>query len=152
MDRFHLQTLLASVPGLITSKQQRALLREMRSFDRLLPGELEGPLPSAIESLTPALNTGRPGAREQRLIRRLGDIAILLNGASGLGPCVRRSLLRFHYLRRTGLPVTINFGARMVDGKPDRAIAGHAWLTLDSVPYHEASEDWRGFEVMVSFP
>jgi len=69
--------------------------------------------------------TSDEGSR--RLSRRLVDVAMLAYGVSGLGPCLRRSLLRYHFLRRSGFPVTINFGARVVAGKPDQAVAGHAW-------------------------
>ncbi len=85
-------------------------------------------------------------------IRDLSDLTALLDRRSSLGLCLRRSLVRFHYLRRAGLPVTLKFGAKFVAGKPDREITGHAWLTLDDAPYHEADENWKGFVVMLSFP
>jgi hypothetical protein len=50
------------------------------------------------------------------------------------------------------VPVVLQFGAKLVAGKPDRAIHGHAWLTLDGEPYYEAGENYRGFAVMFSFP
>jgi hypothetical protein len=50
------------------------------------------------------------------------------------------------------VPVDLQFGAKFKDGKPDRDISGHAWLTLDGRIYHEDGENWRGFTVMLSFP
>jgi len=76
----------------------------------------------------------------------------LLDRRSPLGLCLRRSLVRYHYLRRAGLPVDLKFGAKFVAGKPDREVTGHAWLTLNDHPYVEADENWKGFVVMLSFP
>jgi hypothetical protein len=152
MDRYQLRTLLDSLPGLVLSKQQRTLFREMRLFDKTLLRKMDQPLPMAMVDLTPSVVASTPEEGEQLLICRLGDVAILANGASGLGPCLRHSLLRYHFLRRSGLRVIINFGANMVGGKTDRRVTGHAWLTLDQAPYHEAGENWRGFSVMYSFP
>jgi hypothetical protein len=151
-DWFLLRALLVTLPGLALSRGRRQLLREMRQFDQNLMETMRRPLPLAMDKLTPSENADLPEQGDQHLIRRLGDVAILANGESGLGLCLRRSMLRYHFLRRTGLPVTINFGARMIGGKPDRPMAGHAWLTLDQAPYHEAGENWRGFTVMYSFP
>jgi hypothetical protein len=128
------------------------LLGEMRLFDKSLARSMSQPLPLAMADLTPATLAQVPEDDEQRLIRRLGDVAILANGESGLGLCLRRSLLRYHFLRRSGLSVTINFGAKIVGGKPDRAVTGHAWLTLDQTPYHEVGDNWRGFTTMYTFP
>jgi hypothetical protein len=55
-------------------------------------------------------------------------------------------------LRLAGHPVTVHFGARIIKGKPDREMTGHAWLTLDKKPYFEAAENWRDFTIMVYFP
>jgi hypothetical protein len=79
-------------------------------------------------------------------------LAALLDRRSPLGLCLRRSLTRYHFLRRIGVPVVLQFGAKFVAGKPDREVTGHAWLTLNGRPYYEANENWRGFAVMFSFP
>lgn len=118
MDRYQLGTLLVSLPGLVLSTRHRAWLCEMRHFDRTLVQETRRPLPQAMDTLTPADIGDPPEQDKQGLIRRLSDIAIMANGDSGLGLCLRRSLIRYHYLRRVGLPVTINFGAKMIDGNP----------------------------------
>lgn len=152
MDRYQLRTLLVTLPGLVFSKRQRVLLGEMRSFDKDLARKMGQPLPLAMEEMTPEQVPDDPDPGAQRLIRRLADTAILFNGESGLGLCLRRSTLRYYFLRRFGLPLTINFGAKMIAGKPDRAVAGHAWLTLQQEPYHESGENWRGFTIMYSHP
>jgi hypothetical protein len=124
----------------------------MAAFGRRLSHELEAPLPTAMSRLTPPAAEHRPAASDELTLLRLADLAALNGRRTGLGLCLRRSLIRYHYLRRAGLPVTIHFGARFVEGKPDRQVTGHAWLTLDGRPYHEAGGNWRGFTVMISFP
>jgi hypothetical protein len=139
---------LITLPGLIVSPHRRALLREMRGFVRNLPTALQAPLPTALQ-LTPASSSS---SESERTIRDLADLAALLDRRSPLGLCLRRSLTRYHFLRRAGVPVALQFGAKFKDGKPDREISGHAWLTLDGRIYHEDGENWRGFTVMLSFP
>ncbi len=82
----------------------------------------------------------------------MADVVAWLDRASPLGYCLRQSLTRYRVLRRIDLPLVVHFGARFVDGKPDREISGHAWLTLNGEPYHELTENWRGFTVMWSYP
>jgi hypothetical protein len=140
---------LAALPGLLLDSRQRRLFAEMRAFCRRLPAALSAPLPQVLAGFTPAAaDLQRPAPT----IRRLADVAALLDRRSPLGVCLRRSLTRYYYLRRAGLPVAVQFGARFVRGKPDREIAGHAWLTLDGQPYFEDGENYRGFTVMVSYP
>jgi hypothetical protein len=50
------------------------------------------------------------------------------------------------------LPVAIIFGARLKDGQEGGGIGGHAWLTLDGKPYHEAPSDYEGFVEMYVYP
>ena len=124
----------------------------MRQLDSDLPGLLCSPLPEAMNCLLAEIDTGRPTSNNEEDLRNLADLAVALTRQSSLGSCLRRSLIRSHFLRRAGLPVVVHFGARMIDGEPDREIAGHAWLTLDNEPYFEAAENWHDFTVMVSFP
>jgi hypothetical protein len=84
-------------------------------------------------------------------LRRLADTAVILERRSPLGLCLRRSLIRFHALRTAGLPVVVCFGARPVTDR-DRSLAGHAWLTLDGVPYHEPPSSFEGWTVMYTYP
>ena len=162
----HLFLALGTLPLLIFSARRRALFREMQTFVRALPAVLQAPLPQALARLTPARGDAASGmgaefARGDNAgadfvgadsIRDLSDLTALLDRRSPLGLCLRRSLVRFHYLRRAGLPVHLKFGAKFVTGKPDREVTGHAWLTLNDAPYHEADENWKGFVVMFSFP
>ena len=145
----HVWLAFITLPGLVLIPRRRALFREMRVFVRNLPAMLKAPLPVALGRITPA-----PGARaeSEQTLRNLVDLTALLDRQSPLGLCLRRSLTRYHFLRRAGVPVVVRFGARFVDGKPDREITGHAWLTRGDAPYYEDGENWRGFTVMLSFP
>ena len=147
---YHLWLALIILPALFFDSRRRALFGEMEAFCRDLPAALKGPLPEALQKLTPmmepAINVGTDS------IRDLADVAALLARRSPLGLCLRRSLVRYHFLRREGLPVILQFGAKFVADKPDREVTGHAWLTLDGQPYYEADENWRGFVIMFSFP
>ncbi len=147
----HLWLALVSLPGLLVSRRQRRLLADMRALCRRLPAILQTPLPEALTALTPNKPSNQytipPAAT-----RRLADLAALLERHSPLGLCLRRSLVRYHYLRRLDEPVVLNFGAKFVASEADRDITGHAWLTLNGRPYHELDENWRGFTVMFTWP
>lgn len=147
---------VTALPPLIFNPRLRSLLAEMRAFCRSLPAALKRPLPEALHNLTPDVSRLSFGRSMQPAVekttRNLADLAALLDRHSPLGLCLRRSLTRYHYLRRIGVPVALHFGAKFVAGKPDREVAGHAWLTLNGEPYYEADENWRGFAVMYTFP
>jgi hypothetical protein len=142
----------ASLPGLIRDPEQRALFREAQTFVQTLPERLQEPLPVAVNRLNGRQSPERPSPQTEKVTRNLADLAILLHRRSPLGICMRRSLTRYYFLRRQGLPLHIHFGARFVNGKPDREISGHAWLTLDGSPYREQGQNWRGFTIMLTFP
>lgn len=140
----------AILPGLLLRSRHRVLFREIQAFEHALPGVLKQPLPGALRSIT--LQSSNPLLLDEDTTRQLSDLAALLDRRSPLGLCLRRSLTRYHFLRRLGLPVVLQFGAKFVGGKPDRNITGHAWLTLFDVPYYEADENWQGFTVMFRWP
>jgi hypothetical protein len=121
----------------------------MRGYARGLPAALAGPLPQALAAQTPeGVDLALPYAH----LRLLADAAALFERRSPLGLCLRRSLVRYHFLRRAGLPLVLNFGARFKAGLADREVTGHAWVTLDGQPYFEDGENYRGFTVMFRYP
>ncbi|MBI4632021.1 MAG: lasso peptide biosynthesis B2 protein [Chloroflexi bacterium] len=142
---------LSLLPFLFSSKH-RALLREMRSFCELLPIKLKPSLIDGLRLIDPRRT--RSGTKEfnEDVVRNFADLAALLDRRSTLGLCLRRSLTRYYFLRRVHIPVVIRFGAKFLNGKADREITGHAWLTLNDAPYYEEDENWRGFTVMMSYP
>ncbi|MGH2536041.1 MAG: lasso peptide biosynthesis B2 protein [Candidatus Promineifilaceae bacterium] len=152
MRLHNLRLVLAVAPTLFVSRRRRWLLTEAGRFCRSLPARLREPLPQAIAGLTPPALGGRVGPAHEAAVRDLADLAALLDRRSPLGLCLRRSLTRYYFLRRAGVPVELQFGARLGDGRPERQLHGHAWLALDGQPYYEEDENWRGFKVMLAFP
>lgn len=106
---------------------------------------MDKPLPVALAELTPA---PAPGPLDPETIRQIADALTAFGAGRPLGICLRRSLLRYHFLRRAGLPVVVHFGARRLGER----IGGHAWLTLDGQPYHEAPEHYLNYVLMFSYP
>lgn len=146
----HLGLALGLLPGLLLDPGRRALLAEMRAFCRALPRALEAPLEAALDRLL--VVSAQPEAHDPETVRRLADLAALLERRSPLGLCLRRSLTRAHFLRRAGVPVAVQFGAKFVNGRSDGAVTGHAWLTLDGRPYFEDEAHWREFTVILAHP
>jgi hypothetical protein len=114
-----------------------------------MPAALAGPLPTALAAQTLA---GTDLSMPPDTVRLLADAAALFERRSPLGLCLRRSLLRYHFLRRAGLPLVLNFGARFKAGVADRQVSGHAWVTLDGEPYYEDGDNYQGFTVMLRYP
>src|SRR5436190_9073184 len=93
----------------LTGRARRELWAQMRRYARELPAALQGPLPQAVAAQTPQ---AADLALAPASVRNLADSAALFDRSSPLGLCLRRSMLRYHFLRRVGLPVVLNFGAR----------------------------------------
>lgn len=148
----HVWLLLRWLPVWLTDAGWRAQLRAMRRFCRQLPEQLRGPLPEALAALTPSLSPTRVSSPVEAALRQTADLASLLERHSPLGMCLRRSLTRYHYLRRAGVPVRLVFGARFVNGQSQRDITGHAWLTLDEAVYYESAENHVGFTPIYTYP
>jgi len=143
---------MTCLPGLIFSRQQRVLLAEMRHVCRRLPDILNRPLPEAMSQLTPTADRQTRWLPPPDLTRKLADVAALLERNTTLGLCLRRSLVRYHYLRQHDLPLLVQFGAKLLPGEDGQAVTGHAWLTLHGQPYFEAEDNWRDFRVMFTWP
>jgi hypothetical protein len=132
----------------------RVMWAEMRAFARGLPDTLNQPLPEALAAHTPGtVDLALP----EMEVRRLADAAALFERGSPLGLCLRRSLLRYHFMRRAGVPLAIHFGARFKPGLAGAGhsqgpITGHAWVTLRGQPYFEDGENYRGFAEMFVYP
>lgn len=145
----HAWLALVTMARLVVAPSLRPLWWEMRAYCRALPDVFKPPLQDALTRLT---TDCRPLTVSPDTLRDLSDVAALLERRSPFGLCLRRSLLRYRFLRAGGVPVALRFGARFVDGKPDREVTGHAWLTLDGKPYYEAQENWRDFTTMITWP
>ncbi len=131
--------------GVLPSSDQRRLWREAWRFSRGLDTAMQGvPLPDFLEQITPGIDLALPSDT----VRRISDAVAYLDRSTALGICLHRSLLRYHFLRRAGVPVVIQFGVR----RKTEGIGGHAWLTLDGQPYHESAADYAPFVVVYHFP
>ena len=133
---------------------KRDLLWRMVKFSRSLPRRFDQPLPVMLAQLTPAeagpLNPQPYPPGDE--VRRLADAVASWHLRSPLGICLRRSLLRYYFLRQAGLPVQIVFGARLTGVRSSRGLGGHAWLLLNGAAYHERPEDYEGFVEMMRYP
>jgi hypothetical protein len=137
----------------LASRPQRRLLGQMIVLSRALPRRFDRPLPQMLAELT-SPSTSREAwlVLSEDDVRRLADAVAAWHIRSPLGICLRRSLLRYRFLRLRQLPVKIVFGARLKGDGPGRGIGGHAWLKLNGQPYYENPGDYEGFVEMVSFP
>lgn len=148
----HAWTILTALPN----RRWRGVLREAWSLERRLPALLdEQPLPKLMDMLTPEADQGGEARiRDRERITAIADAAVAFDLRSPLGLCLRQSLVRYHLLRKAGVPVTICFGARKHAGTvvAPAAITGHAWLILRGIPYAEPHYHYRDFKVMYAFP
>lgn len=134
----------------LPSGPQRSLLRQMIAFSRALPDKFDQPLPEMMAQLTPDSRQHPPLPPAQ--VRQLCDAVAAWHLTSPLGICLRRSLLRYHFLRQTGLPAQIIFGARIKSQTEGGGVGGHAWITLNGQPYYENSQNYAGFAQMFVYP
>lgn len=64
--------------------------------------------------------------------------------------CLKRALILFALLRRSGEPVQLHIGVKR---EPDKSFAAHAWLVRDGQPYLEPPEStFATFQVITIFP
>ncbi len=143
----HVWLAFTLVPVLMFSAKQRKLFNIMRRFVRNLPTQVQQPMPIYMA----ALGNGNSLGLSVDKVRRIADLAALIERNTGLGICLRRSLVRYHFLAPS-IPLQVQFGARFDNSKQDRRIAGHAWVTLHEAPYYEADENWHRFCVLFTWP
>lgn len=64
--------------------------------------------------------------------------------------CLRRAIVLHYLLRRAGRPADLMIGVKRDE---QQALAAHAWLVRDGVPYLEPGTDPLGaYQVLTSFP
>ncbi|GIK40944.1 MAG: hypothetical protein BroJett011_47770 [Chloroflexota bacterium] len=143
----HTRTIVSALPA----APKRDLLTRMIAFSRALPQQFNQPLPQMMAQLACVTGSDLPGLSPDE-IRRLADAVAAWHLYSPLGICLRRSLLRYHFLRQAGLPVRIVFGARLKIDREGGGIGGHAWLTLNGEPFYEDPQNYAGFVEMYAYP
>lgn len=131
---------------------RRVLLQRMITFSRELPTQFDQPLPDMMAHLTPSPRQQHTVTAPEPVIRHLADAVATWHLRSPLGICLRRSLLRYYFLREADVPVQIIFGARLKSEQEGGGVGGHAWLTLNDTPYYENPADYRGFVKMYIYP
>ncbi len=133
------------------TSEGRAMLREMRRVQAEMPARYAAlPLPQFLAELTP--QRADWADRDEDEVRALVDALAIWDRRSPFGVCLRRSLLRYHFLRRVGLPLGVILAMRKRrEGEPP-GLAGHAWTTLNGQPWHERPEDMAGFTVVYRWP
>lgn len=128
----------------------RRLLGNLVDFSRALPRQFDQPLPQMMAQLTPSPQSEYPLPENE--VRQLADAVAAWHIRSPLGICLRRSLLRYHFLRKANVPVRIIFGARFKQAEEGGSIGGHAWLSLNNLPYYENPNNYEGFVEMYQYP
>jgi hypothetical protein len=131
-------TLRSLIPEI--NKQRRSMYEHYESL----------PLPEFLADLTP--DEVKTISVNRHDLRELIDAVARLDWLSPFGICLRRSLLRYYFLRRSGLALGIVFGVRIRQNDEPAGIAGHAWNILDGRPYHEQKEDYQGFTMIYQWP
>jgi hypothetical protein len=106
------------------------------------------PLPRLVRLMASGRRTG---ALDSSATERIGAISRLLYRVRAVGVddnCLERSLVAYRYLGRAGAAPELHVGLRRDPGGP---VAGHVWVTVDSVPLHEQAEDLASLTGVVSF-
>jgi transglutaminase superfamily protein len=136
----------------LSSAEERAALQAAWRIERRLPGWFARlSLPELMLRLDAEISV-IPSVLDAPRAARLADAAVGLDCFSPLGICLRRSLVRYVLLRRAGLPVVVQFGAKKYAGSKRSHIAGHAWLTLNGAPHAEVPRDYAGFTPIYAYP
>ncbi|MCO6450451.1 MAG: lasso peptide biosynthesis B2 protein [Caldilineales bacterium] len=129
----------------------RGLMPEIRAFLRAMPARYDAqPLPDFLSEITPT-SPDLSGIDPEPLHHLLDSMA-RIDRNHPFGLCLRRSLVRYHFLRRAGLPLGIVFGVRFRPESETGGVAGHAWTTLDAQPFHENARDYEGFREIYRWP
>lgn len=89
-----------------------------------------------LASLTPVRPPARSTLRRQRLTLSAVNRLLHLVPRGGAGPCVVRSLILYHALRRQGWAVTFVSGVR----REDDGVVGHAWIEYEGRPLPEPTD------------
>lgn len=105
-------------------------------------------LPLVLDRLNPRSMAGRPVEAVMGDLVCYVDRWLQLFPYNKKGNCFPRSLALYWFARRLGYPVLFHCGVR----KEVSNLDGHAWLTLDRQPFHEAGQHWQRFTVTFSYP
>lgn len=105
-------------------------------------------LPLVLDRLNPSSITVRPAEAEIGDVVYYVDQWLQLFPYNRKGNCFPRSLALYWFARRLGYPVRFQCGVR----KDASLLDGHAWLTLDHLPFYEPGRHWQRYTVTFSYP
>lgn len=96
-----------------------------------------------------ARSPAEPGAEaaSSRIIRAV-ESALTMGSPLVSSRCLTRGLTLYYFLRRSGLKLSLCFGA----GWSQAGFSGHCWLVKDGAPFLERSDPNRSFVVMYRLP
>ena len=127
----------------IRNPKDLLLLLHIAALAFLLPVLLRWvKLPTLLKVLKP-WNRVAPVGREQvdKIVRFTNFI--VGKGFAGKRACLKRSLLLYHFLKRAGVNVEMNFGIRK-----EKELIGHSWLTYQGRLYLDDEKSTRDFEII----
>jgi len=121
------------------------------------------PVAAYLKAITPARTSGGPPLTPDEMVRIIANVLRWKRGRLNHG-CFVRSLTRYHFLRRLGVPVSFELG---VEGTASESANGtapgtdwersslrsHAWLSLEGRPYLETEvERIKTYRSLLSWP
>ncbi|NOG84542.1 MAG: lasso peptide biosynthesis B2 protein [Candidatus Scalindua sp. AMX11] len=118
-------------------------------------------LPGLMRVFTPRtlkINKSSDSEEFQDKVVRFTDYILSRKYLAGKNPCLKRSLVLYHLLRKSGMEVTICFGVRfntmlLPAGSPQKRLEGHAWLLYKGKIFLEKnSEVVKSYKVTYIFP
>ncbi len=110
---------------------------------------------SLLKLLTPKNTNSTVNPNRQERIIKWTDTILGWNFFIFSTSCLKRSLVLYHFLKASGLPLQINFGVRKsakAAGEPWPLLDGHGWLSLSGQTYSEKNEPLDTFKLIYSFP
>ena len=105
-------------------------------------------LPLVLDRVTPRPMSRKPDDALMENVAYYVDRWLTLFPYNRKGNCFPRSLALYWFARRLGYPVKFQCGVR----KDALHLDGHAWLTLDRLPFHEIGGHWQRYTVTYSYP
>ncbi|MDR4504398.1 MAG: lasso peptide biosynthesis B2 protein [Candidatus Scalindua sp.] len=117
-------------------------------------------LPGLMRVFTPRtlkINKSSDSEEFQDKVVRFTDYVLSLKYFTGKNPCLKRSLVLYHLLRKSGMEVSLCLGVRfnrmLPAGSPQKRLEGHAWLLYKGRIFLEKnSEAVKSYKITYIFP
>ncbi len=110
--------------------------------------------PGAMKNLLALVNKLTPSSSDPRRLKytAAAEIAaitdLLATRIRPSLPCLPRALLRYRALRKLGEPAVLRVGIMLDNG----VSSGHAWVTVDGIPFFEDPTHLARYTVLLSYP